>query len=304
MPSSRYQHSSIGSRPSASFSMTSMDDPPPPPPPRRNKGGTKSSSRHRDLGASFDTSMPSVQTEDAPQSRYEDENDSRNSRDFSHTSSRSSPKKRSSGRRTSNKRDKAVRSVPNSDFSYQSNGSQSHVSFSAPPPPPPPGTPPQRSRRDGLGRISEDDAVSRDSRSTKSSRRSSTNKSSKSREAERKKKYASDLDAESVNTEVLRFGGDEESNTGSKGSVAERRRKKAQAKSKAFGSSPAVKKIEKKVNDSAFDDPPLELYSESESDDSDYAADKAGAKKAKNADGITRVKSLIQMGVSCDVKYL
>lgn len=300
MPSSRYHQSSLGSQPSESFSMASVDDPPPPPPPRRKK--TSSSSRHRSKGTSFDTSLPSIESSDAPQSRFEDENDSRNSRDHSHASSRSSPRRKSSGRRTGSSRDKEITATASSDFSHHSNGS-GHNSFAAPPPPPPPGNPPpnRRSKRDGLGRIPEEDNVSRGSRSTKSTSRRTPSKKSQSRED-----TVSRNDSESVDTEVLRFGGDGESaaDSTSKSSVAERRRKKAEAKKKALVSTSKAKKVDKKSTEKSFEDPPLELYSESESDESDYGADKSISKKGKKSVGITRVKSLIQMGVSHNMTYL
>ena len=254
MAGTRYQ-SSLGSQPSGSMSVYSTDDPPPPPPPR-----TKDKSRSK-LGRSFESHDSSYVSEEVPQSRYEEDNESY---DYSHGS-----RKSSRSRKGTNVREKAGIS---STESYDSR--VSHDSFSVPPPPPPPSAPPsstgnRRNKSSGLDRISEH------------------------------------VDDESVDTEVLQYGHDGTSASNSKDSVAARRRKKAQEKSRGTISSPRktaqIKIVSPKSSpEKEYDDPPLELYSDSDSDISanDREAINKTKKKKKKKGGFSRVKSLILRGVS------
>jgi len=273
MARSNYEPS-LGANPSVSISVTSMDDPPPPPPPRQSK------SRAKRVGQSFETS-PSYQSEDVPQSRYEEDSISH---DYSHDTSISSRRHRSDERR--NKDGDIVPSASNDSRHSR----LSHNSLSAPPPPPPPGQPPvrtssKRNDKHGLSRIPESDDVSQTSRpsgkknvdrddvsfSSPKNQRSRRDEKSVStrntRDAERRdNRRPSKDDAESINTEVLRYGHDGTSSvnsTAGKESVAARRRRRAQEATENVKPATSKKVEQKHPEDEVYDDPPLELYSES-----------------------------------------
>jgi hypothetical protein len=103
-------------------------------------------------------------------------------------------------------------------------------------------------------------------------------------------------DAKSIDTEVLRYGHDGTNSVNSTGkdSVAARRRKRAQEATENVKPATSKKVEQNRPEDKVYDDPPLELYSESESDDSKGA----DAKKKKKKSGFSKVKKFIRMGVS------
>lgn len=362
---------------SASISVTSMsvDDPPPPPPPRQSKHRTKGGGGGVNQSHSLDTA-PSLQSEDIPQSRYEEDN---HSHDYSHDTSKSSRKY--SSKHTNSNRDGSGKSNSNSNrdrdrardrdlvstASKESHNSRNthHSSITdPPPPPPPPGQPPSsrgivsnsNKRRDsinigngngnGLGRIPELEDISptstrrssvnkyeqkierddrsRGTRSSKASSQSTSNQRSRrdeksvssrnTKSSERRDNHRpsrgngngnTDADAESVDTEVLQYGNDgtnslNNSTTAGKESVAARRRRRAQeAGDKTKPASSTSKKLQQQRQaENIYDDPPLELYSESESDDSQAAdadVDEV-VKKGKKKSGFSKVKKFIRMG--------